>query len=62
MNNPATLHEPLAAKELAARLNRSVEWVRRRIKVGKIQVLPVGKPYLIHAAEVTRLTNSKNHD
>ena len=46
---------PLAPKELAELLGRSVRWVQRQCHAGVIACFPIGRPYRIPATEVRRL-------
>jgi len=45
-------------KELAFVLGRNPKTIRRLIGIGKINTLPVGKPYLIPVREYARLTGA----
>lgn len=52
---PDPFVEPVAPKELAPLLGRSVRWVQDRCAERQITTLPIGKPYRIPADEANRL-------
>jgi excisionase family DNA binding protein len=47
--------KPLSPKELAEKLNRSPETIRRAIRTGAIKAVRLNRQYLIPEAEVRRL-------
>lgn len=52
---PAPFREPVAPKELAPLVGRSVRWVQDRCAKRQIPTLPIGRPYRIPADEANRL-------
>lgn len=57
--------EPVTCKELAYYLRlRTPRWVASECRAGRIETLPVGRPYLIPADEANRILATKNehHD
>jgi hypothetical protein len=52
---PEPFAEPVATKELAPLLGRSVRWVQDECAKQRIKTLPIGRPFRIPADEANRL-------